>query len=162
MDTHSPDADGALSRLERTLAACRPAADGLDADAMLFAAGRASVRPSRGRLAWPALACSLALVSLVLGATLAVERAERLALAELLCVRTPAPPVVSPRPPAADEASPAVEPAPYSYLAGQRALEKGLDPWPPRPRAQGEPAPEPPRSRSSVLQLWRRGDWLEQ
>lgn len=50
-----------LNDLERRLAGWRPATDGLDADAMLFAAGRASVRRGAARFAWPAVAAGLAL-----------------------------------------------------------------------------------------------------
>jgi hypothetical protein len=62
-----------LNAFESRLAAWRPASDGLDADRLMFRAGRASVR---GRLAWPAAAVSLALVSLCLGQRLLSERAQ--------------------------------------------------------------------------------------
>jgi hypothetical protein len=56
-----------LTPLERQLAACRPSAAGLDADAMLFAAGRAAARPGAARHVWPVLACGFVTVSLALG-----------------------------------------------------------------------------------------------
>jgi hypothetical protein len=62
-----------LNAFESRLAAWRPVSDGLDADRLMFAAGRASVR---GRLAWPTAAVSLALMSLCLGQRLLWERAE--------------------------------------------------------------------------------------
>jgi len=139
MDTHPDD----LSEMERRLGACAPAADGLDADAMLFAAGRASARPGPARFVWPALTTCLAALAVGLGAWLAVERAERLSLAERL--RQPAPaPVPSPLP-APPEPPTADEPAPNSFLAARQALEQGLDAWPPAPvPAAGPPGPLPP------------------
>ncbi len=129
MDTppHRPDD---VSDLERRLAACAPAADGLDADAMLFAAGRAS---ARSRFVWPALTACLAALAVVLGVWLVTERAARLDLAQRLERATPAPlPPVSPAPPAtAPEPPTANEPPANSLLAAHRALEQGLDAWPP-------------------------------
>jgi len=66
MDTNHPCPDGELNDLERRLSAWRPAAEGLDPDAVLFAAGRASVRPGPARFAWPALAACLLPGSLLL------------------------------------------------------------------------------------------------
>lgn len=117
MDAHPDD----LNDLERRLAAWQPAADGLDADRLLFAAGRASVR---SRLAWPMLAAGLALGALGLGTWGASERTERLALAQLVHERSvPAPVPVMPEP------SPE-PPSPHSVLASHRLLERGLDAWP--------------------------------
>lgn len=73
-----------MSDLERRLAGWRPAADGLDADAMLFAAGRASARRPVSRFAWPAIAAALALALGVSESTRSVERREHeVALARL-------------------------------------------------------------------------------
>ena len=80
--------DAELSALERSLAACRPSADGLNADAMLFAAGRAS---ARGGKAWPVATGVLAALSVALGIGLWVERSERVALAARLTQATPVP-----------------------------------------------------------------------
>ena len=66
------DSEG-LNTFESQLATWQPASDGLDADRLVFAAGRASVR---GRLAWPTAAISLALVSVCLGQRLLSERAD--------------------------------------------------------------------------------------
>lgn len=63
-----------LNDLERRLAGWRPAADGLDADAMLFAAGRASIRRGSSRFVWPAIAAALALA---LGISETVRTTER-------------------------------------------------------------------------------------
>jgi hypothetical protein len=144
MDTQPRPDD--LTDLERHLAGCAPSADGLDADAMLFAAGRASAR--RGRLAWPALTACLAVLSVVLGVWLAAERAERKELAQRLQrpapMQTPppegaAPPAPAPEPPTADQ------PPGGSVLASHQALEQGLDAWPPAALSAGDaPSPERP------------------
>jgi hypothetical protein len=72
--------DEHLTDLERRLAGWRPASDALDADAMLFAAGRASVRRSRSQFAWPAIAACLAVAVGILGMQLSAERAENQSL----------------------------------------------------------------------------------
>jgi hypothetical protein len=69
-----------LNELERRLSAWQPATTGLAPEAMLYAAGRASVARSKLWLAWPALYVCLALFSLVLSQRLAAERSGRLAL----------------------------------------------------------------------------------
>lgn len=151
MDTH-PHRPDDLSELERRLAACEPAADGLDADAMLFAAGRASARPGPARFLWPALAACLAALAVVLGVWLVAERSERLDLARQLRQPAPAPdppPAPPPEPPTAEERPP------NSLLAARRALEQGLDAWPPQPVA-GAQTPGPPPPDPPVLQVgWR-------
>jgi hypothetical protein len=145
MDTH-PDN---LSELERRLAACGPATAGLDADAMLFAAGRASVRPGRMRFIWPSVSAGLAVLAAALGVWLAAERSERLLLAEHLRRPAPAPslPSAPPQPHTADE------PAPNSLLSAHRALEKGLDAWP--PLATPDLPPGPPPADPPVLRVGR-------
>jgi len=145
METHPDD----LKNLERRLAACVPATAGLDADAMLFAAGRASVRPGASRIAWASLAGCLAALAAILGVWLAAEHRERLTLAQQLRDLTP----TQPRPPSlpAEEVpsgSPAPEePAPNSLFTSRPALEKGLDAWPPAdvPRVEtpGSVPPDP-------------------
>jgi hypothetical protein len=151
MDTH-PDRPDDLSNLERRLAACEPAADGLDADAMLFAAGRASARPGPARFVWPALAACLAGLAVVLGAWLTAERSERLALARRpnqQSLPVPAPPAAAP-----SEPSTAEEPAPNSLFAAHKALEQGLDAWPAQPVARANPT-DSPASAGNVLQVGR-------
>ena len=153
MDTHSDN----LSELERRLAACTPSAAGLDADAMLFAAGRASVRPGLVRFLWPGLTAGLAAVVLVLGIWAAVERSERLVLAAQLRQLPTAPvPYPSPapsEPPTTDE----VKPSPSSVLAARPALEKGLDAWPSAPALRPE-AVGPPRPDAPILRVGRSAD----
>jgi hypothetical protein len=152
MDTR-PDPDRALRDLEQRLAACRPAADGLDADRMLFAAGRASARPGPGRFAWPLVAAGMTLVAAGLAVWAASERAERVALAGQLRQQSPAPaPRVPPRPPAPGDFA-AEPPAPDSYLAARHLVEQGLDGWPERPTASeptGPPTGNPPVLRAGL------------
>jgi hypothetical protein len=143
MDTHSHLPQD-MNELERRLSAWQPSSEGLDADAVLFAAGRASVRPGTIRFVWPALTTLLTALAVVLGLFLAEERSERLALVRRLREQPPAP-AVNPLPqPAANPAS--VEPthsdelAPDSYLASRRALELGLDAWPIRAVVRAEPS----------------------
>ena len=59
MDSHSPNPDD-LSEIERRLSVWRPNAEGLNRDAMLYAAGLAAGKAERGRLLWPALCGFLA------------------------------------------------------------------------------------------------------
>jgi hypothetical protein len=152
MDTHHPDE---LRDFERRLSGWRPAPEGLDPDAMLFAAGRASARAGAGRWAWPAAAAALAVLAAALGGWAAVERSERLALARQLETVTPAPaPEAAPA-----DAAPAEEPPPDSYLAARRVLERGIDAWPPPVVARAGP-PEPPPPEVPVLQVGRRDLWL--
>jgi len=148
-----------LSEMERQLAAWAPATDGLDTDAMLFAAGRASVRPSPARFFWPVIASCLAVLSVILGVWLVAERSERLTLARQLELQAPAT-----VPPPASAVSPTVSPLdpptaedrqPDSLLAARQALEDGLDAWPTIAVGgavpSGPPSPEPP-----VLQVGSR------
>jgi hypothetical protein len=131
MDNHTD-----MTELERRLSTWQPNSAGLDADAVLFAAGRASVRPGPARFAWPVLSAALTAVGIVLGLWLAAERSERLDLARRLQERPPTPAVKESPPPATnlvpEEAPTSEEPPPDSYLASRPALEKGLDAWPSR------------------------------
>jgi len=124
MDPHPPHPDD-LNDLEQRLAGWQPSAAGLDPDAMLFAAGRASVRPGAGRFVWPAVAACLTLLTVSLGVWLRAERAERSALARLVQqsapTRTAAP---APAPPPSAEPFP-----PNGYLTVRRLAESDLDTW---------------------------------
>jgi hypothetical protein len=137
-----------LSELERRLAACPPSSDGLNADAMLFAAGRAAARSGPARFLWPGLTACLAVLAIVLGLWVAVERAERLSLAERLRQPPPAPSAL----PNQSEPATADEPAPDSVLAARRALEQGLDAWPPAPVRRADP-PGPPPPDAPILRV---------
>jgi hypothetical protein len=163
MDKHSHSPED-LNELERRLAAWQPSAEALDADAVLFAAGRASVQPGRTRFVWPALSALLTALAIVLGLWLVNERNERLALAGRLHERPTSTDEHSPSVPVgeiAPSASPGLEePAPDSYLASRRALEKGLDAWPSRVVVRSEPndrsVAEPP-----ILTLGQRDALLK-
>jgi hypothetical protein len=109
-----------LTPLEQRLAAGGPAATGLDADAMLFAAGRAAaMRAADPRWPWPAATCCFAVLSLALVAALVGERSERRALAarlDRLAVLAMSQPGQVP-----DLSAPAAD----SYLAARRSIESG-------------------------------------
>lgn len=163
MDAHSNNSED-LNAVERRLSAWEPSSEGLDADAVLFAAGRASIRPSPTRFAWPALTVLMTALSVVLGLWLADERNERFALASRLRER-PLAPAVNPAPQPAPNIAPEEplhtdELPPDSYLATRRALENGLDAWPIRAvvrRGSNDPSVwNPP-----ILRLGQRDALLE-
>jgi hypothetical protein len=158
---HHPDD---VNDLERRLAALAPAGAGLDADRMLFAAGRASVRPAGRGAFWPVVAALLTLVSGGLTAALLNERAEHRALAEqwdrsmrqpFVAASVSAP---APSPLQADETASGGLPAPESsVLASHRVLESGLDGLaaaPSVPAAQGPATSEPPVLRARSSEDW--------
>jgi hypothetical protein len=158
MDTH-PDRPDDLSPLERRLSAWRPADAGLDADAMLFAAGRASARPGPGRFVWPALSGLLGVFVVVLGAWLTVERSERLALAQQLRRQTPVVPPSPAAPAVPVEPNTVDAPMPDSYLSSRQALEKGLEAWPPQSQGRAGSTPVPVNHR--VYQVGNRDILLD-
>lgn len=153
---------GDLNELERRLSSWQPAAEGLSTDAMLFAAGRAAAGKSAARFVWPALACLMTLAAIVLGIRLSSERTERQMLAKRLHEQSPAPT----RPPSpSSESVPLPAPAaeelsPDSFLASHRALEHGLDSWPPRALVLAHP-PLPPSANSVVLRVGQRDSLLD-
>jgi hypothetical protein len=131
---------------------------------MLFAAGRASARPGAARLLWPALTLGLTTLVGVLGFWLATERAERLELAQQLR-QTPPQPSHNPIPPSLPGDAPTEtprghEPAPNSLLAGHRALEQGLDAWPPQNVARAD-TPNPSLPEPRVLRVGWRDNLLD-
>jgi hypothetical protein len=163
MDTHTNRPED-LNALERRLSSWEPANAGLDVEAMLFAAGRASVRPSLTRFTWPTLTVLMAALSVALGLWLTDERSERLALALRLRERPPMP-VVNPSPPpaanmAAEETPQTDELPPDGYLVSRRALEQGLDAWPIRAVVRAEPT-EPAFMNPPILRLGQRDALLE-
>jgi hypothetical protein len=146
-----PNSDD-LTTLERHLGDCRPAAAGLDADAMLFAAGQAAALKARGtNWAWPAATFAFAMATALLGTALVGERSERLALAERLVRRsatpeTPAPTAVaSTEPPAAD-----------SYFAARRMIDSDSDLFT-KPDAGSGPTPAP-AAEPPTLRAWMPDD----
>jgi hypothetical protein len=159
MDTH-PDLPDNLIEMERQLAARVPSAVGLSADAMLFAAGRASARSGTIRFLWPTLAACASVLAVIFGVALFVERSECLTLANQLQqakrepISNPSPSVSLVPPVTADE-------SPDSYLASRHALEKGLDAWP--PLAVGRVVPSNPRTpETSTFQVRSLNELLAQ
>jgi hypothetical protein len=135
-----------LTALERQLAACQPAATGLDTDAMLFAAGQGAAR--RPQIIWPTIAFGLTILSAALGAGMIHERSERLALAvrldrqSTIVAETPAAPV-APLPP----------PGPNSYLAIHQSMAHDADGW--LARSDHEFGPTSiPSEKPSILHAW--------
>jgi hypothetical protein len=125
MDTRPDD----LGDLERRLAALAPTGDGLDADRMLFAAGRASVSAAGGSVFWKALSALLLVLAAGLGVWGANERKERIGFAarmEGLERNSPQPlpveaPVLVAETPSGEAASA------DSLLASHHILETGLE-----------------------------------
>jgi hypothetical protein len=158
MDT-LPSPAGDLNELEQRLSEWQPSAAGLDAGSMLFAAGRASVRPGWGRRAWPIVSGCLAVALVGLGVALSQERAARL---EMVAKLTAEKPVVLPAPSTVPEPGPvaAVEPpALHSYLAARRALED-VDAWlVPMPV---EPTPGPPLPNRAIWSATSSVDVVDQ
>ncbi len=158
MDNH-PDG---LNDLERQLAELTPAADGLSAEAMLFAAGRDSVRPAKGGSFWFVAAALLALLSGALGAALLNLQAEHSHLVRqwnqaMRRPVTPHPaPTLAPSPPPEPES--ADRPAADSLLASHRVIECGLDS--PAVTAGVEPPGPAPRD-APVLRVRPPEGWPE-
>jgi hypothetical protein len=128
MDTKSAGA-GDMSELERRLSEWRPSSAGLDADGMLFAAGRASVRRSFGRLAWPIVSGCLAVLATGLGIGLTMERSERRELAERVRQHSLVAVPGTSAEPESGAATPSEPPAANSYLASRRILSEDFDDW---------------------------------
>jgi hypothetical protein len=147
MDANARNPDD-LTDLERRVAGWRPDAAGLDPDAMLFAAGRASVRPSPTRFAWPTIAACMAVVALALGGWAAKERTGRLELARLM--QQPRP--VVPAPATIPEPSPEPPPA-GSYFAMSRLVRQDPDAFLARPPSDAGPPVKLPAS-ESPLRAW--------
>jgi hypothetical protein len=147
MVTHPLDNDDALSDLERRLTRWRPDSAGLEADAMLFAAGLAAGRQRRGRLLGPSLCGLLAALAAGLGAWALSERAERQELATRLRVRAPTLSAAS-GPAVALTPAPSYEPSSGDYLSTRRLMEQDLSGMlaslqPVAPQAPGPPPPSP-------------------
>jgi hypothetical protein len=160
MDTHTSRHEDDLSEFERHLAGWRPSPGGLDADAMLFAAGRAAGRRGRGQLLWPVLCALLTVQAVGLGVWGVTERAERLALASRI-----------PKSAQIDSASPATvvvleessyKSSPGDYLSTRRQLEQDPNGWLASLQSTGSqpfmpPPPQPailtPRQRDGLFAL---------
>src|SRR6516165_4147201 len=145
MDAHTPRNEDDVSDVERRLAGWRPGTEGLDADAMLFAAGIAAGRGGWGRMLALTLCGLLAIVALGLGAWGMSERAQRHALVSLLHERAPTTCAyrathVAVLPPSA------YEPSPEDYLSMRRRMDEDPAIWlaslePAAPQALGPPPP---------------------
>jgi hypothetical protein len=160
MDAHTPRHEEHLSELERRLSGWRPGAQGLDADAMLFAAGLAAGRRGPSRVLWPALCGVLATLAAGLGAWGLSERAERQILASRLHDRAPAP-SPSPRTETAIAQS-TYEPSPGNVLSLRRQLEQDRSSWLSlAPPASTQP-PGPPPPQRSILSSGQRGGLFDQ
>jgi hypothetical protein len=147
MDTHPPRHEDDLTEFERRLSGWRPGDQGLNADAMLFAAGVAAGRRRRHPLLLSAACVLLVVQTIGLGLWGLTERAERRALA----ARSRESGVVPGSSPTTAEAAsplPAYTPSPDDYLHLRRRAEldpvrwlaslQSTDPQPP-----GPPPPEP-------------------
>lgn len=152
MDAHSFH-PGDLNDLEQHLATWRPSAAGLDADRMLFAAGRASAPAIKGRLLWPMVSGCLALVTVFLGARWTAERADRLALAEELRHRLTATTSVPAPSPAAVEPAPTEPPPADGYLALRRRWERDPNALLVMAVPKGKPSHEPLPAEAPMLRV---------
>ncbi len=122
MDTQFSDNQDDLSNVEHRLSAWRPQAEGLNADAMLFAAGRASGHRPPSRL-WMALVAVLIMQAVGLGAWGISERSGRLALSSQLADRASSP--VETRQIEQDGAwRRSYVPAPNDYLHQRKRMEQ--------------------------------------
>jgi hypothetical protein len=138
-----------LSDLEKRLGRLQPSADGLDAEAMLFAAGRASAHDWR---IWAGAAGLIALLAFGLGVALQVERTERKALVQQLAQRQQ-----SLEPPGLDGPPSPVEPGPEGYLRlRDLVVEKGIEAWPAERSERANLEPHLPESQILQVGSWDR------
>jgi hypothetical protein len=160
MDPHTPCDPDHLNALERRLAAWRPAAEGLDPNAVLFAAGLAAGRSGRGRLLAPALCGLLAALAVGMGVWGMTERAERLALAAGLSKQPPTPQAV---PPNAVAGLPELTYTPSSddYIHLRRRAEQDPNRWLAALSPAGGQAPAPPPG-PAILHAGQREGLLNQ
>ena len=128
METN-PTPDGELNELERRLGEWRPSTVGLNADQMLFAAGRDSVRPGRGRNAGLIASGCLALLATALATGFMHERQARIDLFTQLQNLRPAGLLNGTVTPESAEVFLAEAPAASSYFAGHAALAHDPDVW---------------------------------
>lgn len=145
LDEPKPDD---LGEVERRLAGWRPAPEGLDSAAMLYAAGRASAG-QRGRWVWPVVAACFALLSVALGSQVAVERSQRLALASRLAEAKTTAAVLDPV--ASLEPRPVL---PHTLLAERRQLDRDFDAWLAGAAPMSEPNPGPPLPTQRMHRAW--------
>lgn len=158
METHPSSADE-LNDLERRLSEWRPSAAGLNADQMLFAAGRNSVRPGWGRNASSLVSAGLAVLAIVLGVGLVQEReARRDLLAKFHEQRAP----IDSGPydvPATSEILAGEAASVRDYVAARSALAQNPDAW--LEVTKIEPPDGPSLPQRSILKAHSRGEMLE-
>lgn len=160
MDADTPRREDDLSEVERRLAGWQPAAGNLDADAMLFAAGRAAGRRGRGALLWPALCALLVVQAAGLGVWGLSEHTERLALAGSLRERTPAPNMpTSPGVAVLPESS--YTPSPDDYFHLRRRVEQDPGRWLASLQHEGTQAPGPPSPKPAIFTAGQRDGLLD-
>ena len=126
MQPNVPEREDDLNNVEQRLANWLPSAAGLNAEAMLYAAGLAAGR--RGRIVWPTLCVALLAGAIGFGVWGFTERVERQALAKRLDERSAAP-VRSPKTPAVESAAPEYVPSPNDYLQLRQRAELDPDGW---------------------------------
>jgi hypothetical protein len=150
MDANLSNADN-LNELERRLSDWKPTPDGLNVDAMLFAAGRASAGNVKARLTWPLVSGGLALLTVFLGVRLAAERSERLALLQELHLRfadtSPVSPTTSP--------APKSETPPNAYLVLRREWEQRPGDRQVEFPDQGEASNDSTLPEANILRAWQ-------
>ena len=159
MDTHPQHDKDDLSALERRLSSWQPAAEHLNADAMLFAAGRAVGRGGLGRLLWPA--CCVLLVVQAAGLLIwgLAEHAECQVLASRLR-KQPQAPRAAPVPAVLAEFGYAPSPDDYFHL--RRMMEQDPSGGLATLRPDGPPPVGPPPPEPAILTSGQRDGLLEQ
>ena len=155
MDPHSTNREDDLSACARRLAAWQPAPGKLDADAMLFAAGRASAERRRPPLLWPVVCALLAMQAAGFCAWGLWERAEHRALAVRLD-KGAAVPNVPQTPAVADSSAPRYTPSPDDYFHLRRRLDQASGRWLVAAHAAGTQAVGPPPPAPGILKAGQR------
>jgi hypothetical protein len=128
MDMHTPNNQDDLSDLERRLSGWRPGVEGLDADAMLYAAGLAAGRRGGSRLVLPAICGVLAMAVVGLAAWGLSEHAERRALDDRLAKLQSVPSAPTARSEPIPPESP-YTPSPSAYFTLRRQMEQEPNRW---------------------------------
>ena len=148
MDTHSPGREDDLSDCERRLANWQPAAGRLDADAVLFAAGREAGRRRWPPLLWPTVCALLAVQAAGFGVWALSERAGRVILAGRLHEGALTSTTMPLAPHVVEPAEQRYSPSPDDYFHLRRRLEQEPGRWlasaqTVRTQAIGPPPPAP-------------------
>lgn len=147
-----------MSAFERKLASLKPDRQGLDVEAMIFAAGLAEGR--RGRSAWTATCGALAAVAFGLGVWGVSERGERQTLAARLATPATAPIIVQDR---IHDPSPMSAPPANALYSLRKSMEQDPDRWIAMSDVSATPpiAPEP-KDEPRILNAVRRNETFAQ